>query len=79
MILRTPSYYDDFECIADKCTDNCCVGWEIDIDEITAEKYFSIGGEFGERLKSSITMETRLLSLMKREDALFSIRIIYAI
>ncbi len=57
MILRTPSYYDDFKCIADKCTDNCCIGWEIDIDEITAEKYFSIGGEFGERLKSSVTRE----------------------
>ena len=57
MIFRVPSYYDDFHCIADKCKDNCCIGWEIDIDDITAEKYFSVKGEFGERLRSSISAE----------------------
>lgn len=57
MILRTPSYYDSFHCIADKCTDNCCIGWEIDIDEYTAEKYSSVGGDFGKRLSSSISHE----------------------
>ena len=34
MKLRVPDYYDEFQCIADKCSDNCCIGgWEIDIDE----------------------------------------------
>lgn len=57
MIFRTPSYYDDFHCIADKCKDNCCIGWEIDIDDITLKKYLSLGGSFGERLRSSISTE----------------------
>lgn len=57
MIFRVPSYYDDFHCIADKCKDNCCIGWEIDIDDITLEKYLSVGGSFGERLRSSISTE----------------------
>lgn len=57
MILRTPSYYDSFHCIADKCTDNCCIGWEIDIDENTAEIYSSVGGDFGKRLSASISHE----------------------
>ena len=57
MILRTPSYYDSFHCIADKCTDNCCIGWEIDIDEYTAEKYSSVKGDFGKRLSASISHE----------------------
>ncbi|MBQ5315129.1 MAG: flagellin lysine-N-methylase [Oscillospiraceae bacterium] len=57
MIFRAPSYYYDFHCIADKCKDNCCIGWEIDIDDITLEKYLSLGGSFGERLRSSISME----------------------
>ena len=35
MKLRIPSYYEEFSCIADKCKDNCCIGWEIDIDEET--------------------------------------------
>lgn len=39
MLLRVPSFYHQFQCIADKCTDTCCVGWEIDIDEKTQNKY----------------------------------------
>ena len=35
MILKVPSYYEKFHCIADQCKDNCCYGWEIDIDEGT--------------------------------------------
>lgn len=54
MIFRTPHYYSEFRCIADKCKDNCCIGWEIDIDDETAEKYKSITGEFGKRLNENI-------------------------
>lgn len=39
MLLRVPSFYHQFQCIADKCTDTCCVGWEIDIDPISLDKY----------------------------------------
>ncbi len=34
-----PDYYDDFKCIADKCPDTCCAGWQIVIDEQTLDKY----------------------------------------
>ena len=27
MIFRTPSYYREFHGIADRCKDNCCIGW----------------------------------------------------
>ena len=54
MLFRRPCYYDDFICKADKCTDNCCIGWEICIDEDTAEIYKSKDGEFGQRLKKCI-------------------------
>ncbi len=54
MIFRTPHYYSEFRCIADKCKDNCCIGWEIDIDDETAEKYKSITGEFGKLLNDNI-------------------------
>ena len=45
MILKVPSYYEKFHCIADQCKDNCCYGWEIDIDEGTMDYYRSLGGE----------------------------------
>ena len=55
MRFRTPDYYGDFRCIADQCQDNCCIGWEIDIDEDTAAYYRSVGGDFGERLRRNIS------------------------
>lgn len=51
MILRVWDYYKDFKCIADKCKDSCCIGWEIDIDEDTYEYYRSVDGPFGKRLQ----------------------------
>ena len=54
MILRKPDFYDKFCCIASKCTDTCCVGWEIDIDETSQEKYSQVTGEFGDRLRENI-------------------------
>ncbi|MBE5929378.1 MAG: hypothetical protein E7267_08510 [Lachnospiraceae bacterium] len=34
-----PHYYDEFQCIAGKCPDTCCAGWQIVIDDDTLEKY----------------------------------------
>lgn len=52
-----PDYYDRFRCIAGACKHNCCIGWEIDIDEFTLDYYNSIHGEMGERLKKHISYE----------------------
>lgn len=57
MILRVPDYYKEFRCIADKCKDSCCIGWEIDIDEETFDYYKSVEGEFGQRLKEHMVSE----------------------
>lgn len=61
MIFRTPSYYSKFRCTAEKCTDNCCIGWEIDIDSHTAQYYSSLGGEFGQRLKENISADNSFI------------------
>ena len=57
MILRMPEYCSKFICTADRCTDNCCIGWEIDIDEKSLEYYESVEGDFGEKLKNNISGE----------------------
>ena len=31
--IRRPAYYKAFRCIGSDCTENCCIGWEIDVDE----------------------------------------------
>lgn len=39
MKVFAPSYYQNFHCIADKCKNNCCIGWEIDIDSKSLADY----------------------------------------
>lgn len=52
-----PTYFKDFSCIADKCPDTCCAGWEADLDDEIIEKYKTISGELGERIKKSLTKD----------------------
>lgn len=47
-MLVKPNFYDNFICIADKCPDTCCAGWEIDVDGDTADYYSSMEGEDSE-------------------------------
>lgn len=54
MKLYAPDYYNDFKCIADRCQHNCCIGWEIDIDDDTFEYYKDVDSDFGKRLRDNI-------------------------
>ncbi len=55
MFIIKPDFYDSFKCIADKCSDSCCIGWEIDVDDIAFEKYTKINTSFGDEIRSQIT------------------------
>lgn len=52
MILKTPTFYKDFECIAGDCPDSCCQGWEVDADNASLEYYSTLSGEIKERIDS---------------------------
>ncbi|MCR4604571.1 MAG: flagellin lysine-N-methylase [Eubacterium sp.] len=54
MIIRAFEYFFDFKCIADRCEDTCCAGWEIDIDDESYEAYMQVPGELGEKLRKNI-------------------------
>lgn len=54
MKVYVPDYYKKFKCIADKCKHNCCIGWEIDVDEDTLNYYKTLNNNFGRRLVDSI-------------------------
>lgn len=62
--LRTPKYYKNFHCISSECKDNCCVGgWQIDIDEETAEYYSTVNGDFGKKLRDNIDYDNLCFKL----------------
>lgn len=71
MLLRMPSYCRGFKCSAGDCSDSCCIGWEIDIDDKTAEYYRSLNGSFGERLRASITFDDVYSFALKNERCPF--------
>ncbi|MGG7059743.1 flagellin lysine-N-methylase [Clostridium tertium] len=54
MKIRTPDYFNEFKCIADRCEDTCCAGWGIVIDDESYKKYLSTKGKLGEELRSKI-------------------------
>lgn len=54
MRVYVPKYYKDFKCSGTDCPKNCCIGWEIDIDDDTLAKYEGMPDEIGQRIRDSI-------------------------
>lgn len=46
-----PKYMTEFKCICSSCTDSCCTGWDINIDEDTYNKYINSNGNFKDLLE----------------------------
>lgn len=59
IIIKTfvPSYFKKFSCIADKCPDTCCMGWEVNLDPDSIERYRSVHGDFGKKLCSCLAVD----------------------
>lgn len=57
MKITRPDFYSEFKCIASECTDSCCIGWDIYIDEFTSEIYENIEGEFGDKIRENISFD----------------------
>ncbi len=50
-----PDYYSQFKCTTSACRHSCCIGWEIDVDDESLEKYRNIPGALGQELGEVIT------------------------
>ena len=54
MYYFLPDYYEKFHCTAQACQDNCCIGWEIMIDDDSWQLYRQIPGPLGEKLRRCV-------------------------
>lgn len=52
-----PSYFKKFSCIADKCPDTCCAGWEIVVDNQSIERYSALKTDYGNKINSLIATD----------------------
>lgn len=59
MKTLVPNYYKNFKCIADKCKHNCCIGWEIDIDDETLSLYDNMKSPFKKQLDEGIIRDNK--------------------
>ncbi len=71
MKLMAPDYYPAFRCIAGACRHSCCVGWEIDVDEASMERFSQVDGELGRRLRENIDREKGCFILGENERCPF--------
>ena len=54
MIYTRPDYFSEFHCIADKCPQTCCAGWQIVIDDSSLQYYKKLTGAYADVLRSRI-------------------------
>jgi len=52
-----PEYYKKFSCIADKCPDTCCAGWDVVIDDESFDVYSALNTDYGNKIRSLITVD----------------------
>lgn len=71
MKLMAPDYYPAFRCIAGNCRHSCCIGWEIDVDEASMERFSQVQGELGQRLRENIDRENGCFILGEGERCPF--------
>ena len=57
MLIKKPSYFDSFRCIAGQCPDSCCKEWDVLVDPDKAEFYRSLPGQLGDRLRQVLKDE----------------------
>lgn len=50
MKIRVPDYFNSFKCIANECSDSCCIGWEIPIDDASTAKYKALDCKIGREI-----------------------------
>jgi len=56
MITRIPDYFHTFRCLAGDCPDTCCGPWDIVVDDEAKERYLSMEGPLGDRIRSAMTV-----------------------
>lgn len=71
MKLIVPDYYPAFRCIAGDCRHSCCIGWEIDVDQDSMERFSRVAGELGQRLRENIDRENGCFRLGEGERCPF--------
>lgn len=71
MLITVPDYYKEFTCIADRCEDTCCAGWQIVIDKKSLKKYKAAAGPYKKKLRKNINWRSETFYQDKEKRCAF--------
>ena len=54
MLVTKPNRDADFRCLAGNCPDTCCAGWEIVVDDGSADRFHAMEGGMGKRVQQAL-------------------------
>ena len=54
MLVTKPNRDGAFRCLASACPDTCCAGWEIVVDDVSADRFRAMEDAMGKRLQQSL-------------------------
>ncbi len=54
MFITKPNRDGDFRCLASNCPDTCCAGWEIVVDDRSADRFRAMEDAMGKRLQQAL-------------------------
>ena len=54
MFVTKPNRDADFRCLASACPDTCCAGWEIVVDDVSADRFRAMEDAMGKRLQQAL-------------------------
>ena len=54
MLVTKPNRDKDFLCLASACPDTCCAGWEIVVDDVSADRFRAMEDAMGKRLQQAL-------------------------
>lgn len=63
--MQIPKYLQHFKCIGGQCEDNCCIGWDVDVDKKTYKKYQQVKNP---RMKNELIKYCKKNEYVDNED-----------
>lgn len=68
MLITKPNRDADFRCLASSCPDTCCAGWEIVVDDRSADRFRAMEDAMGKRLQQSLIFVDGETQLRRHPD-----------
>ena len=68
MFVTKPNRDADFRCLASACPDTCCAGWEIVVDDVSADRFRAMEDAMGKRLQQSLVTVDGEVQLRRRPN-----------